>query len=307
MDDENTPLTRDDRDGADIQAVPEWFHRALAVAPSSHRVTVAGCDIHYLRWGPASAALPGILFIHGGGAHAQWWSFIAPFLADDRPVAAIDLSGMGDSGHRESYGSEFHVPEIAAVLADAGLGGKPILVGHSFGGYMTMCYCHGHGDDLSGAVIVDSPLRPGTADKEQPRRGYDRPKPFFPDRETISRRFRLMPAQPCENTYILDFIARNSVVERAEGWTWKFDGVARGAQHFELPLADYLRDMRCRKALIYGAESTMMTPEVVDFMTELFAPSDPIVAVPEAHHHLTVDQPLAFVDALRGILAGWRA
>jgi hypothetical protein len=27
--------------------------------------------------------------------------------------------------------------------------------------------------------------------------------------------------------------------------------------------------------------------------------------LPEAHHHLMVDQPLAFVTAIRAILAGW--
>ena len=31
----------------------------------------------------------------------------------------------------------------------------------------------------------------------------------------------------------------------------------------------------------------------------------PMIAVPEAHHHLFLDQPLAFVVALRALLAGW--
>ena len=31
----------------------------------------------------------------------------------------------------------------------------------------------------------------------------------------------------------------------------------------------------------------------------------PIIAVPEARHHLMLDQPLAFVAALRALLAGW--
>ena len=58
----------------------------MADAPSSHRVDVEGCSIHFLRWGPPEGTLPGILFLHGGGAHARWWSFIAPFFDHDRRV-----------------------------------------------------------------------------------------------------------------------------------------------------------------------------------------------------------------------------
>ena len=80
---------------------PEWFENAVGMAPTSHRVTVEDCPIHYLLWGPETSEKPGLLFVHGGAAHAQWWSFIAPFFAEDRPVAAIDLSGMGESGRRD--------------------------------------------------------------------------------------------------------------------------------------------------------------------------------------------------------------
>jgi pimeloyl-ACP methyl ester carboxylesterase len=31
----------------------------------------------------------------------------------------------------------------------------------------------------------------------------------------------------------------------------------------------------------------------------------PVVEIPEAHHHLILDQPLAFVAALRTLLADW--
>jgi len=274
--------------------------------PSSHFVDVDGCAIHYLKWNPAESSANGLLFIHGGGAHAQWWSFIAPFFAKDRPVAAIDLSGMGESGHRTGeYGSPVHIPEIGAVLRDAGLGARPVVIGHSFGGYMTMSFGAKHGGDLSGVVIVDAAIRPGTEDRDAPRAAYDRPKRYYPDKATIVGRYRLMPEQPNQNPFLLDHVADHSVREEAEGWTWKFDIGARGAAHFQEPLSDYVRNMPCRKALIYGAESYFMTPEVLAHMKTLFGPNDPVVGIPAAHHHLTIDQPLAFVTALRTILSGW--
>jgi pimeloyl-ACP methyl ester carboxylesterase len=40
-------------------------------------------------------------------------------------------------------------------------------------------------------------------------------------------------------------------------------------------------------------------------MYELLDRNAPVVEIPQAHHHLLLDQPLAFVSALRAILADW--
>lgn len=41
-------------------------------------------------------------------------------------------------------------------------------------------------------------------------------------------------------------------------------------------------------------------------MQDLLPPGSPQMAIPDADHHVMIDQPLAFVAALRGLLAGWR-
>ena len=285
---------------------PEWFEKALGIAPTSHTVTVEDCPIHYLRWGPETLEKPGLLFVHGGAAHAQWWSFIAPFFAENRPVAAIDLSGMGESGRRDDYNSTLRVAEMAAVIADAGLGAKPIVIGHSFGGTMTTCFGHHHGADLSGVVIVDSFVRPPSEGDDGPREP-GRPKPYFPNKDTIVRRYRLSPYQPCENEFIVDFISQHSVIKEERGWTWKYDNnVRRRGNHTE-PLADYLRDMACPKVLFYGADSVLVTDEALKYTKEQYGDDDQIVKIPAAGHHLMLDQPIAFIVGLRSVLASWGA
>ena len=94
-------------------------------------MTVAGCRIHYLRWArePARPGERGLLFVHGGGAHSHWWSNIAPYFTRDFRVAAIDLSGMGDSGWRTHYNSELRAEEIRTVMAAAQLGERPFVNG----------------------------------------------------------------------------------------------------------------------------------------------------------------------------------
>ena len=48
---------------------------------------------------------------------------------------------------------------MRSVVADAGLGPKPFVVGHSFGGFMTTKFAAEFGHELGGAVIVNSPIR----------------------------------------------------------------------------------------------------------------------------------------------------
>src|SRR5438874_549866 len=92
---------------------PEWFTAAIAAPVEERWVKVEGCPIHYLRWGQPGK--PGLLLVHGGFAHAHWWDFIAPAFADDYCVAALDLSGMGDSGRRPKYTAELFAQEAIRV------------------------------------------------------------------------------------------------------------------------------------------------------------------------------------------------
>lgn len=288
---------------------PDWFQWAISRPKQSRTVTVEGCPIHYLLWPaePARATGRGLLFVHGGGAHANWWSFIAPYFTRDYRVAAIDLSGMGDSGRRASYGSELRAQEMRAVIADAGLGTLPFVIGHSFGGFMTTKFGSIYGDEIGGAVIVDSPIR---SPEEEARNPQLRPpmakiKRIYDNFDAALARFRLMPEQPCENPFIVEFIGRHSLMQVDGGWTWKFDSDAMGSRRFGEPFREYLQAVRCRAALIFGEKSKLVSRDTASYMSSLMGPEAPVVEVPEAQHHVMLDQPLAFVAALRMQLENW--
>jgi pimeloyl-ACP methyl ester carboxylesterase len=288
---------------------PDWFHWAVGRPKESRFVTVEDCPIHYLRWRaePEATLGRGILFVHGGGAHANWWSFIAPYFTRDFTVAAIDLSGMGDSGRRPQYGSEIRALELRAVIADAGLGPNPFIVGHSFGGYMTMKFASRFGEELGGIVIVDSAIRTPEEEARQPMGGRRRMghKRLYPSFAAAVERFRLMPEQSCDNPFIIEFIARHSVMPEEGGWAWKFDGEAMGARRFGEPFREYLQAVNCRAALIFGEKSKLVSRDTASYMSEVMGPRAPIVEIPEAQHHVMLDQPLAFVAALRTLLQSW--
>jgi pimeloyl-ACP methyl ester carboxylesterase len=281
---------------------PDWFTRAVSTPFEDRFLEVEGSRIHYLRWGQAGK--PGLLLVHGGYAHAHWWDFIAPFFGEDHCVAALDLSGMGESGYRRKYTAELYAKEVMSVCADAGFE-RPVLVGHSFGGFVVLKAAALYGDQLMGIVVADFPFRPPDLQQEHDaKRRRSKPKQIYPTFEAALARFRLIPPQPCENQFILDHIAHRSLTQVDGGWTWKFDDYLFDG--FELgDIAGDLAKATCRVAAVYGEHSALFPPEVVKHTTGLLGNRVPLITIPRAHHHLFLDQPFAFVETVRRLLADW--
>ncbi len=282
---------------------PRWFTEALETPFEDRTVEVEDCPIHYLRWGDPTKA--GVMLVHGGAAHAHWWSFIAPFLASEYHVVAIDLSGHGDSGHREVYPREIWAKELMTVCTDAGFIGAPVVVGHSMGGFVATVSASLYGDRLAGAVIVDSPVRKPDPETQEGTRGraFRNPKTYA-DLATALDHFHLVPPQPCENDFIIEHVARNSLKQTDAGWQWKFDPNVFHRSSPK-PMSDYLAATRCRVAVLRAELSDLVTPEIGQYMYDLLGRNAPMIEIPQAHHHLLLDQPLALVAVLRTLLADW--
>lgn len=286
-----------------MSEVPAWFHAALADEGESRQVEVEGAAIHYRRWGDRDA--PGLVLVHGGAAHARWWDHLAPFLASGYHVLALDLSGHGDSDRRERYHPETWAHEVMAVAQDAGVPGPPVLVGHSMGGFVSIVAAARYGDDLAGAVIVDSPVRRPDPEVQESRSGrmFRAPK-TYPSLDEAVEHFHLVPPQPVVTPYVVDHVARHSLHETDGGWTWKFDPhIFAGFSPFMF--GEYLAKARCRMAVIHGELSPIVDRDITDYMSELLGRNAPFVEIPQAYHHLILDQPLAFVAATRALLADW--
>jgi pimeloyl-ACP methyl ester carboxylesterase len=284
---------------------PKWFEDVVAIAPESRFIEVEGARIHYLRWG--DKAKPGLLLVHGNAAHAHWWDFIAPMLARDYNVAAIDLSGMGDSQWRPGgYKMDQFAREELAVCEAAGMfvpTEPPIIVAHSFGGFVTILAGALYGERLAGTVIVDSPVNPPDRPGSAPNRPI-RPHNIYPTLAAALARFRLMPPQTSENLYLVDWVARHSLKEMDGGFTWKFDPAIW--QHFSIgDTATRLKETKCRIAIFRGEHSVLMPPQIGEYMFNLLGRAAPVVEIPQAQHHIMLDQPLALVAALRALLADW--
>lgn len=283
--------------------IPQWFWDAVDQKPQAHHVEVQESDINYLTWSE-DRSKPGLLLVHGHNAHAHWWDFIAPSFSDDYYTVALDLSGMGDSDHRDAYSADIYAEEILAVMDDAGMSADSIVAAHSFGGIMGMKAAAAAPDRFKGLVILDSGVKhPDDIKPREPER-FVKPK-IYPEFDIAKARFRLQPPQVCENQWIVEYIARHSIERIDEGWVWKFDEEHSMRMTPIEGLEEVLKSIQCKKALIYGALSESFSSKSADYMKEL-SPDLQVFELGDARHHLFLDQPLAFIDSLRAILNGWR-
>lgn len=214
---------------------------------------------------------------------------------------------MGGSDHRAAYTIDGFVGEIFAATETAGLfagAARPLVVAHSFGGVPMMAAVNRAGERFAGAVIVDTPFRGPDEPGGRPPNATDRPHRVYPTIAAALARFRFAPEQGCANPYIADHIARGSLREVDGGWSWRFDPYLWS--RFDVgPVTSLLTHPACPVALIWGEDSALMPANRVAQMWALLPPGTAAFAIPNAEHHVMVDQPLAFVAALRGLFAAW--
>jgi pimeloyl-ACP methyl ester carboxylesterase len=283
---------------------PEWFADAVGVPFSDEVVVVDSCPVHYLAWGEPGRR--GLVFVHGGGAHAHWWTHVAATFAAEFRVAALDLSGHGDSGHRDHYSPEQWADEVVAVAGAARIDGSPVVIGHSMGGFVTIVTAARHPTNLAGVIVCDSPVT--EADPEiSARDAFGRRARSYATLEEAVARFRTVPPQEHYLDYVIDFVARHSLkASEGGGWEWKFDRrifeqFVDGARGVAVP---YLDQVDCRLALL-RSQYGLVTPEIGAFMFDMLGRVTPVIEIPQAGHHAMLDQPLILLTALRTLLADW--
>jgi len=273
------------------------FEWAIAHDAEARETRSDGATIRYRCWNPDDTGKPPLLFVHGYRGHSRWWDFIAPYFLQHYRIAALDLSGMGDSDHRPTYSVAQHSGAIAAVLRD--FAGRPAsIVGHSYGGARLIRMASDHPELVHHAIVLDSWVRvPDDIIGEFPMLG--RPTPY-PDYATARSRFRLVPDQSARPE-LLEHVAHHSLREVADGWRWKFD-TGLGPMPPEEDGPQRLRDMKIRMDFVYGANSAVVSAARARCVEDRLAQRRQI-EIPDAGHHLMLDQPEATIAVVRALLA----
>ena len=279
----------------------DWFNESLLVEPVSKYVQVQDKNIHYLIWGDESK--PGIFFIHGYSAHAHWWDFVAPAFLDHFCAVAIDLSGAGDSDHRELYSQEIFADEIKAVCDDMNWS-QADFIAHSMGGSISLNATSIYPKIFKSLTLLDSivVVPPDKARGFSSSKSMIRADFIYDDKEAAMDSFRLIPPQPCRNDYLLNHIASNSFKERDGGWVLKSDGKIMKTYKSK-DLTDILMSIKCPINIVYGLMSQIFTQEILEYTLYVGnIPNERVIGIPGTMHHLFVDDPLSVIDALKKII-----
>lgn len=282
---------------------PQWYFRAAEQPGTSAFIEIDGIPIHYLSWGMEHGERPALLLIHGFRAHAHWWDFIAPFFAEQYRVIAMDLSGMGDSGHRPEYTVDLFARDITGLVEALDIG-PVIAVGHSYGGARLLRACADRNDLFRHLVIVDSFVRFRNEPGPPPLRKHlgNRVHANFDEACT---RYRLMPEQPVIHPALLTHMARHALRKVEGGWQLKFDATMATNGDQEIDADDLLQRITKPVDIIHGEHSRIVSAAAAQRLIGHIPHARGPIAIPDAHHHVMLDQPLALVATLRALLTDY--
>jgi len=263
-------------------------------------VEAGGVRLHYLDYG--TAGRPAMLCVHGGGAHAHWFDFVARDFSADYHVRALDQRGHGDSAWAEPpYSYARFASDLAEVIDKLDLRDF-VLIGHSMGGMVAQVYAANHPGRVGKLIVVDSTLHMTEDRISAMRKVGTREGSSYATREEFVERYRLWPPGTTAAPEIIRHLARHSVRQFDDGgWRHKFDrNVYATRERIDgLPCWDHIR---IPALLVKGDRSQRISPQIVAAVKER-CPHVELAEVRYSDHHVTLDNPSGFSHAVQAFLA----
>jgi pimeloyl-ACP methyl ester carboxylesterase len=110
---------------------------------------------HIVEWsGPADSLT--ILLAHGLASNAKMWNLVAPILAQNFRVVALDQRSHGSTGKPDDNDFDFAAVcgDMHLVCSHLGIS-RPVVVGHSWGGSVALEYAARYSDSAAGIVMIE--------------------------------------------------------------------------------------------------------------------------------------------------------
>lgn len=264
-------------------------------------VTVNGIKLHYLDYGTAGRQI--VLCVHGGGGHAHWYDFIASGLAADYHVISIDLRGHGESDWVDppAYFYTDYASDLAAFVEALDVRDF-VLIGHSMAGAVVLLYASQHPGRVQKLIVADSTVNLSAERIAAMRDVGSRPGRSYATLEEFVTNYRLRPGNSLAAPDVLRYIARHSARQFPDAtWKLKFDRSVYGTREvFDgMPLWNQIH---VPALMVRADHSGRITDEVVANV-KARCPQVEVADVSASDHHLTLDNPIGFVEAVKPFLA----
>lgn len=240
-----------------------------------------------------------ILMVHGFGSSSYSWREVMPELASRYRVAALDLSGFGWTERPDSldsYTREGQVALIVGVMDALGLDNAHI-VGHSYGGALTMALAAEHPERVRSMVLVSSAAISYPTDRRKWFAGVPSLSYAYVRGMALRPIFfrRLFRRAYYDDSLVTDDLI-DSYLERL-----RVEGVARGFKGLTRPLPASPAEQEIRyedldipALVVWGAEDRVAKPELGRAHAGLL-PDHRFVTIEEAGHSPMEEQPDEFL------------
>ena len=282
----------------DILHAPDWFHQAIQDKPEDKIFEHKLGNVSYSKWATSSANKNLIVLLHGGGAHKKWWDPIGPQIKEIGNIIAIDLPGMGYSDFREKYSIVDYGNCVTDIIEKEKLvhGLETVsIVWHSLGGHVAGYIATERKDLITNVIIIDTFIRPPNYDPSK-HRGPLAMIRYYPDKNTILNRFKLMPSQECLNDWYVRYIAEYSIKQTKDGWRWRFDEVVFTSLE---RLFEYHYSFSCPALFVHGANSLLTSGPLLENVKSMYGNIMEFIEIPGAAHHVPLDKPHEVIKLIK--------
>jgi pimeloyl-ACP methyl ester carboxylesterase len=273
------------------------------------RVNSGDVSIFYRAFG-THGATP-VLLMHGANYFDSYdWIGVAEALATDREVASFDKRGFGESGWSPSkdYSVDANMGDILAVMRELGWE-KPIVVGHSASGRLSIAFAANFPDKLSRLVVVDSGLaREEGGGGNRPPTGN--PPLVFESIEAAMAHFAKLSSPP-RISHDRER-AQAALVKVEKGYMLKRDPdfqntkpQGEGASLPQRAPRDVWQDLaavKCPTMMLRGLRSDRYTPEILARINRDYPRIE--WATANSQHDVADQAPQELVAAIRKFAAG---
>lgn len=282
---------------------------APASRPHSDVIDANGMTFAYREWGDVRTK-HAVMLLHGYAETKAVWEGVAPDLAREHRVIALDQRGHGGSDRPRDmdYSRATQVEDLEAVIGAFGLR-TVTLVGHASGGANAICYAAEHPDTVTALVVIETApevLRSGVETLRRLVTSGD----AFASLDDIGDVFHTY--YPYQTSEQVERRVLAAVTESEDGtYTWDFDPVLRDptqrppepdpGQRRLNDLWECVDRVQCPVMIMRGAETDMLTPEAVQRLHRRLIGSR-VSLIEESGHNVPTDQPSAMALNVREFL-----
>lgn len=244
-----------------------------------------------------SGSLP-IVFVHGMVGYTGFWNSALAACADRRRAVALDLRGHGNSGAPRdgAYDVKSCADDVLALLDALGLD-RVVLVGHSYGAFVTIEAAARRPNVVRRLVLVDPP---GDFTHVSTEMRDEQILPFIAalegDQWRIAAEADFDDALQGSTTAAIAAVhARLATMPRVA-----LLGMYRGMMHYpaSASLERYLANPGA------SAHAILAPPNTWPFSLHVLVPTMRSTVIPDVGHWIMLDAPDRFAAALEDAIAG---